>query len=671
MRRIVKLNWFIILFSCQYWQIQAQPIDSLKTLLSNSSDTAKIELLHALSRNLRWSKPDEALKYATEALKLAEIQQDTPSQATSYRLIGGAHYYLGNYESSLLFSERSLNIAESIGDTSLMITNLNSLGIDNYDLGNYEASMQYLLEAVDLMNANGGKLRRAIVLNNIGLLFEQVGDAEQARSYSLMGLDIAKANNNRNVQVYSYNGIGISYMMEDNYPLALQYLDSAQKIATEVNNRIWGSVAHNYAGEIFRRLKQYDSAAYHFEIALQLSESVGDQKRIADVFTNQARLCLVLGNLEKCLFYLDKSQELAATYNWRKLYLDNLRLYAEVYSTFHLHHKAIESQAMYVQYRDSIYNDIMNRNLELIPLKLSEQKDRIRLSQQQAALDAEKAANQIYLTIIVIAIPIAILLFYLLRKNKKQNKILEAKNEEIRQTQNLLVKSEKMASLGVLAAGIGHEINNPLNYIENGVLNISNILKEDFPEQQSPTLHKFIDIVNEGVSRASTIVNSLANFSRSGHENNESCDLESIAENCLVILSSKTKGIQFNKCYASEKLLVRGNESKLHQVCMNLLANAIHAVSEQANPTIEIKTEKVKNELVLTIKDNGYGIDEENLSKISDPFFTTKSPGEGTGLGLFIAHSFIDEHNGRLEVKSIIGNGATFLLHLPLNQPGL
>ncbi|MDW3191071.1 MAG: tetratricopeptide repeat protein [Cytophagales bacterium] len=669
MPRIVKLILFIIFFACQYWPSHGQSLDSLKTLLTQSSGTARIELLHTLSRNLRWSQPDESLKYATEALKLAELQQNTPLQATSYRLIGGAHYYLGNYESSLLYSERSLNIAESIGDTSLMITNLNSLGIDNYDLGNYEASMQYFLEAVDLMNANGGKLRRAIVLNNIGLLFEQVGDAEQARSFSLMGLGVAKENNNTNVQVYSYNGIGISYMMEDNYTLALQYLDSAQKIAKQVNNRIWGSVAHNYSGEIYRLLKRYDSAEYHFGTALRLSESVGDQKRIADVYTNQARLCLVLGNLEKCLFYLDKSQELAATYNWRKLYLDNLKLYADVYSTFHMHHKAIESQAAYVEYRDSIYNDIMNRNLELIPLKLSEQKDRIRLSQQQAALDAQRVANLVYLAIIVIAIPIAILLFYLLRKNKKQNKVLEAKNEEIRQTQDLLVKSEKMASLGVLAAGIGHEINNPLNYIENGVLNISNILKEDFPDKHSPTLDKFIDIVNEGVNRASTIVNSLANFSRSGQENNEFCDLEAIAENCLVILSSKTKGIQFNKVYSNEKLLVKGNESKLHQVCMNLLANAIHAVSKQPNPTIAIRTEKVGDELVLTIKDNGYGIDEENLSKISDPFFTTKSPGEGTGLGLFIAHSFIDEHNGRLEVKSIIGNGATFLLHLPFNRP--
>ncbi len=667
MRKGITFLLFIVAsFS---WSAYGQEIDSLKSLLDTSEGESKIHVLHQLSRSLRWSQPEDALNFATEALEIAKQLESIALQASSYRLMGSAHYYLGNYENSLSYSERSLEIAQELGDTSLMITNLNGLGIENYDLGSYELAMQYFLEAVDLMDANGGKLRRAIVLNNIGLLFEQVGDYKQARSYSLRGLEVAKENQNINVQIYSYNGIGISYFIEGNYPLALQYLDSAQWISLEVDNRVWGSVAHNYAGEAHRKLGRYDSADHHYQTALTLSESIDDKKRIADVYTNLSKLCLELGNLEKCLGYLDASQDMAATYNWRQLFLNNLQLYAEVYGAFDMDQEVIESQASYVLYRDSIYKNIMVRNLELVPLKLSEEKDRIRLTEQQAALKEQKFANKIYLAVIIVAIPVALLLFYLLRKNKKQNRILEAKNEEIRQTQDLLIKSEKMASLGVMAAGIGHEINNPLNYIENGVLNISNILDQEFPEHKSSTLSRFIDIVNEGVSRASTIVNSLANFSRGGQENTESCDIAAITENCLVILSSKTKDIQLVKNYASENLLVQGNESKLHQVCMNLLSNAIHAVSQQPQPLIEIHTQKIQNEVVLTIKDNGYGIDEENLSKISDPFFTTKNPGEGTGLGLFIAHSFIDEHNGRLEVNSIIGNGATFSLHLPLNRP--
>lgn len=666
MHMFSRLYRFLFITLTIVHSLSAQDIESLKAQLPDNEGESKVNLLHTLSRNIRWTSPEEALRYAKESLEISESLEDVRLIAISYRYIGSAHYYLGNYKDSFLFSERSLNLARSIGDSSLMITNLNGLGIDSYDLGSLENSMQYFLEAVELMEANGGKLKRAIVLNNMGLLFERIGKFEEARNYSVLGLQIAKANNNRNVQIYSHNGIGISYLKQGQFDLALLHLDSAQRIAQELDNRVWGSVAHNYMGEVFRNLKNYDLAHHHFNTALELSQSIGDRKRMADVYSNSAKLCLEDGHIDKTMEFLDKSQELAAANNWRHLYLTNLKLYADVYDNFQMGPEMISSQADYIIYRDSTYDEIMARNLELVPLKLSEQRDRIRLSNQEAALKEQKFANKVYLVVIIIAIPIVGLLLYLFYTNKKQNRILEAKNAKIRQTQDLLIKSEKMASLGIMASGIGHEINNPLNYIENGVRNISNLIHKKYNGETPEELNRFVDIVNEGVSRASVIVNSLANFSRVGIEKDEQCDLPTILENCLAILSSEAKNIEIKKNYHSETLTVAGNESKLHQVCMNLLTNAIHAVSGNEYPSIEINITQSGKRVVLTIRDNGYGIPKENLSKIMDPFFTTKDPGKGTGLGLFISHSFIDEHNGTLEVNSKKEEGTEFKVTLPI-----
>jgi PAS domain S-box-containing protein len=247
---------------------------------------------------------------------------------------------------------------------------------------------------------------------------------------------------------------------------------------------------------------------------------------------------------------------------------------------------------------------------------------------------------------------------------QESNEQLKTTLDSLQKTQDQLVQSEKMASLGILSAGVGHEINNPLNFIKGGVNALAghlNLQNEQVVEEVKP----FIDIINEGVNRATAIVKGLSHFSRQSGKQDEVCDLHEILDNCLLILTSKLKHkATLEKDYGTALPTLIGNEGQLHQAILNILSNAEQAIRQ--NGIIRIKTAVENNQLSLTISDNGHGIATEHLARISDPFFTTKAPGEGTGLGLSITYKIIAEHNGKIFVKSELNRGTEFVLLFPI-----
>lgn len=257
---------------------------------------------------------------------------------------------------------------------------------------------------------------------------------------------------------------------------------------------------------------------------------------------------------------------------------------------------------------------------------------------------------------------------------KERTRELEHKNQELergyrklKSAQQQLIKAEKMASLGVLAAGIGHEINNPLNFIKHGASTLQ-LKLEKAGGDGSKGYEEYFHAINEGVSRASGIVKSLSHFSRTGDKLSESCDLHVILENCLAILQSRfrNKTIKVQTNLAAHQHVMQGNEGKLHQVFTNLIANAEQAIQESGE--IVISTENVGEGLIISVEDSGEGIPAEILDRISDPFFTTKDPGVGTGLGLFITYQIIDEHGGKIEVRSQVGKGTVFTVFLQVGK---
>jgi C4-dicarboxylate-specific signal transduction histidine kinase len=254
----------------------------------------------------------------------------------------------------------------------------------------------------------------------------------------------------------------------------------------------------------------------------------------------------------------------------------------------------------------------------------------------------------------------------LLNKNEiviQQKKDIEIVLKNLKSTQFQLIQSEKMASIGVLTAGVAHEINNPLNFIMGGYTGLCNELKTHDVDKDK-RISIFLNGIKTGIDRTADIVKGLNQLSRDNDNYNEQCEIHAIIDNCLAILHHKYKNrIEIIKNYSLENQYIMGNTGKLHQVFISIISNAIDAIENDG--AICIDTISKDKTIEVSIKDTGCGIPAMNLKKIIDPFFTTKDPGKGTGLGLSISNTIIKRHKGHLHFDSEPGKGARVLIQLP------
>lgn len=258
------------------------------------------------------------------------------------------------------------------------------------------------------------------------------------------------------------------------------------------------------------------------------------------------------------------------------------------------------------------------------------------------------------------------------QKVKRRTNELQKSNEELtvainnlKSAQSQLVQSEKMASLGILTAGVAHELNNPMNFIHGGVTAINEELKKSLSDLNKEDIYEYLQWIKSGEERATMILKSLNIYSSANDNYSEDCNINSIIEDCLLILKNKINvKTKIVKELQQGMSIVRGNNSELHQAILNLLSNAIDFIEDRG--MIKITTKTKEDSCLITVEDNGIGISKDNLKKILDPFFTTKSPSEGTGLGLSIVHSIIKKHRGLLSFDSELGQGTKIEVSLPL-----
>lgn len=283
---------------------------------------------------------------------------------------------------------------------------------------------------------------------------------------------------------------------------------------------------------------------------------------------------------------------------------------------------------------------------------------------------------------------------------RRRNTELQQVNQRLQQAQEQLLQSERMASIGQLAAGVAHEINNPIGFVQSNLSTLERYLHDlgavitaldaataqlpaehpaalavarakqdndfDFVQEDLPLL---LQQSREGIDRVRKIVADLKDFSRvdTGQEW-EAADLRRGIESTLNIVNNEIKYRADVRMEIGELPAVECLPSQINQVFLNLLVNAAHAIPDGRRGTITLRGGQDGGHVWIEVEDDGAGIDAAHLSRIFDPFFTTKAVGKGTGLGLSLSYGIVQRHSGRIEVDSVPGRGSTFRVILPIRQ---
>jgi signal transduction histidine kinase len=274
------------------------------------------------------------------------------------------------------------------------------------------------------------------------------------------------------------------------------------------------------------------------------------------------------------------------------------------------------------------------------------------------------------------------------REVRRRTEVLEERNlelhdalEKLRRAQDDLIRSEKLASMGRLVAGIAHEINNPVNAVINTLGPLEEALRTlvASPNSEAATraatdAEEMLRVAARGAARSKAIVQALHNYSRGDEQRPRELSLARSVDDTLDLLRHPLRNARVEK-QIDPDLRITGFPGQIDQVFMNLITNAAQAVgARERGGTIRIAATERADDVEIVVSDDGPGIAPEVIPRIFDPFFTTKDVGEGSGLGLSIVHGIVDRHGGRIEVQSRIGEGTTFRITLPVRrrrpQPG-
>ncbi|HSF57605.1 MAG TPA: ATP-binding protein [Candidatus Binatia bacterium] len=258
--------------------------------------------------------------------------------------------------------------------------------------------------------------------------------------------------------------------------------------------------------------------------------------------------------------------------------------------------------------------------------------------------------------------------YNLQRELARQNQVLEATIEQLKETEVQLVHSEKLASLGRMSAGIIHEINNPLNFAKTA-LYVLRIMTESLGGTDKKEFREVLEDMAEGINRISGIVSDLRTFTQPHLTQLERVLVMDVVNSALRLLSNEWESKVIIEKEIPEDQIIWANRNQMTQVMVNLLQNALQALAKKPScknvATIWVQGREEDGESVIVVRDNGEGIAAENLQKIFDPFFTTKDVGEGMGLGLSICYRIIKQHGGRIQVCSEQGKYSEFRLYFP------
>ncbi len=651
-----KITCFIlIIFTVGSGHTQDKKIDSIKLLLrQEKKDTGKIQKLISLG-DAYWSQNnDSALIYFQEALswslRIGYVHGEIKARSS---LANFLYYFKFDFATALDFYLQNLKLEEQSGDTTFIFQDTRDVGLIYTRIDDFEKELEYVYKLRDLANSeilkNNSQLAiyKVIADNRLGGVYERLNKLDSAKYFKFRAFNYGVASND--LLRISTGGMGL--------------------------------------GDIYRKLNNRDSAYYYYRLSISAAKG-----RRSDIYNN--------GMVKLASLHWQDRQVDSATYYAQKAFRQSqntrnflpmiaaAELLAEIFYEKNQPDSAYKYLHRVVALKDSIFsaekvNKVQSLSLNESLRKLQEEQTK------KEAVQEYKSRIKIYSLTAGLA-ALLILIFILYRNNRQRqaaNKKIEKAYTELKATQAQLIQSEKMASLGELTAGIAHEIQNPLNFVNNFsevntelIDEMENaILKSDREEilAIAADIKQNLEKINHHGKRADAIVKGMLQHSRSSSGVKEPTDINALADEYLRLsyhgLRAKDKSfsatIKTDFDYTIGKINIIPQD--IGRVVLNLINNAFYVVDEKKkqhqngyDPTVSVSTKKIGDKVEIKVTDNGNGIPKKVLDKIFQPFFTTKPTGQGTGLGLSLSYDIIKAHNGEIKVETKEGEGSEFIIRL-------
>ncbi|WP_340152173.1 tetratricopeptide repeat protein [uncultured Marivirga sp.] len=438
----VRLLYTIIVTLINIQLVNAQKTDSLRLQLSNSDEQKKIEILHLLIFENWLNQPDSALKYAEQALFISNKLNDQVNISKSLRLLGGTYNYKGEFEKALQYNIQALEIASQLNDSILMHNALNNIGFVNISLGNYQNALEYLIRSYEMKKKIGVKYGLEHTLNNIGLVYQKALMFDSAHHYLRKGLQVAQRNNDYDLIIYSQNNIGNTHLQQFEFEKAEMYFKSSLQHMENYENRNWHAVSLYGMGQVMLFKEQYDSAVYYLNRSFEIRKSIKDQKGMGEIYLWLAKLSFMQSESEKSLALLKKSDSIATKIKAKDLVIKIHEIEAMIHQKSGNLEKANDLLRMNGKLKDSLYVNVLRRNLSLTPLKLTENENTMRLQESEIALKEQEFQNLVYISLLVLITPFSILLVLIFQRNKKINNTLKKQNDKV-EAQKEEIESQK------------------------------------------------------------------------------------------------------------------------------------------------------------------------------------------------------------------------------------
>jgi two-component system, NtrC family, sensor kinase len=671
---------FILLLLVPGTHIKAQQpyIDSLRHEIEIAkNDTTKIVLFSTITEAYAETKPDSSVYFAEQQLMLARKLNLKLNEADALAQMGYALLNMGNYPRSLQTLLSALAIAEDSKSEQIILP-------DKYI--NLE---EFLKRPVTAYMLRLTQLAR--VHNFLAILYDNNNNYEKELFHFLQGRQLVEQTGNIPVLCRINNNLGRVYLYLKKSDSALICEQKAYDLSMQIGYKKYlGSILLNL-GRIQSALGNKQLATEYFKRAIAASIEQNYLRGVVAGNLLLADFYKETGKRDSSLHYANAALGVAHSLNSPALLLRSYTSLAAFYRSTN-NDSTVKYQELIIKTNDSLFNSKQVQQFQNIDFDEQQRQQEI-----QAAKKAYQNRLQIYLLLAGLAVFLlaAIFLWRNNRHRQKSNAILQRQKKELeialtdlKTTQAQLIQSEKMASLGELTAGIAHEIENPLNFVNN----FSEVNKELLVEMKDEINKGNIDEVkaiandiidneekiNHHGRRADAIVKNMLQHTRSSSGVKEPTNINALANEYLRLsyhgLCAKDKSFNATIQTDFDKGIDKINiiPQDMGRVLLNLYNNAFYAINEQKKrqgesyePTISISTKKLNDKVEIRVKDNGNGIPQKVLDKIFQPFFTTKPTGQGTGLGLSLSYDIIKAHGGEIKAETKEGEGAEFIIQLP------